>query len=128
MNEEGYRVLLVEDDVMLRETLAILLADQFVVQSCASGQQALELLRTQRFHVVCTDFHMPGMNGLELFRAVGAEPSAPRPRFVVLTGNTREVWDSVPEAERDSLSVLRKPCSPDRIIDCITQIARRKPA
>jgi two-component system response regulator HupR/HoxA len=126
MNEGAYRVLLVEDDVMLREALTILLADEFRVYSCASGEQALRLLAEQRFHVVCTDFHMPGMNGLELFRAAIAQGELPRPHFVVLTGDAKEVLENVPEAERQSLSVLRKPCSPARIIDRIKQIADGK--
>lgn len=128
MNEAGaYRVLLVEDDVMLRESLTILLADEFVVQSCASGQHALQLLREQAFHVVCTDFHMPGMNGVELFRAASAEAGPSQPHFVVLTGDANEVWDSVGDSERESLTVLRKPCSPARIIDRIKQVAHEQP-
>lgn len=125
INEAGaYRVLLVEDDVMLRESLAILLADEFVVKSCGTGQQALELLRKEpTFDVVCTDYHMPGMSGVELFRAANAEHEPPHPHFVVLTGNSREVLDSVPEPERATLSVLHKPCSPARIIARIKQIA-----
>lgn len=123
MNEGAYCVLLVEDDVMLREALTILLADEFRVYSCASGEQALRLLAEQRFHVVCTDFHMPGMNGLELFRAASTQGEKPGPHFVVLTGDAKEVWETVPEAERQSLSVLRKPCSPARIIDRIKQVA-----
>jgi CheY-like chemotaxis protein len=128
MNEGAYRVLLVEDDVMLRESLSILLADDFRIESCASGEQALHLLAERRFHVVCTDFHMPGMNGLELFRAVSARVDQPAPHFVVLTGDAKEVWDTVPEAERRSLSVLRKPCSPALIIDQIKRIAGKAPA
>ncbi len=129
MNDGAYRVLLVEDDLMLRESLTILLADEFRVASCASGEQALSLLAEQRFHVVCTDFHMPGMNGIELFRAASAKTDHSCPHFVVLTGDANEVWETVPEAERQSLSVLRKPCSPARIIDRIKQVADgRKPA
>lgn len=124
MNEGAYRVLLVEDDVMLRESLTMLLADEFRVSSCASGEQALSLLAEQPFHVVCTDFHMAGMNGLELFRAVSARGEQACPHFVVLTGDANEVWETVPEAERQSLSVLRKPCSPARIIDHIKRAAK----
>lgn len=124
MNDAGaYRVLLVEDDVMLLECLSILMADEFVVHSCRSGQEALRLLQQHAFHVVCTDFHMPGMSGLELFRAAGAQGTTRRPHFVVLTGNASEVWDNVPDAERETLSVLRKPCSPERVIARIKQIA-----
>jgi two-component system response regulator HupR/HoxA len=125
VNDAGaYRVLLVEDDVMLRESLSILLADEFVVRSCGTGQQALELLRKEPpFDVVCTDYHMPGMSGVELFRAANSEHQPPHPHFVVLTGNSREVLECVPEPERATLSVLHKPCSPARIIDRIKQVA-----
>jgi hypothetical protein len=36
------------------------------------------------------------------------------------------VWENVSEAERQSLSVLRKPCSPAHIIDRIKRIAAGK--
>ena len=129
MNEAGaYRVLLVEDDVMQLECLTILMADEFVVHGCRSGREALRLLQLHAFDVVCTDFNMPGMNGLELFRVASAQGDTPRPHFVVLTGNASEVWDSVPDAERETLSVLRKPCSPERVIAHIKQIAGGRPA
>ena len=124
MSEEGsYRVLLVEDDVALLECLALLLADEFVVHTCRSGQEALALLGQHTFQVVCSDFHMPGMDGLELFQAASAHSGEHVPRFVLVTGNVQGVWERVPDGDRATLSVLRKPCSPARIIDEIKRLA-----
>jgi signal transduction histidine kinase/ActR/RegA family two-component response regulator len=61
------RVLLVEDDQEVRDTLAqLLMLDDHRVERAASGQEALELFQPSAYDVVCSDLGMPGMNGWEL--------------------------------------------------------------
>jgi CheY-like chemotaxis protein len=64
------RILLVDDDQDLLETTAALLEDDFDVLTAASGEQALETLARASVAVVCADYKMPGMTGLDLLRAV----------------------------------------------------------
>ena len=65
---ESYRVLLVDDDARLLESMEAVLTGQFGVRCCASGQEALHLLDQESFHVVCADWQMPGMDGVEFFQ------------------------------------------------------------
>jgi CheY-like chemotaxis protein len=61
------RVLLVEDDREVRDTLAqLLMLDDHSVDRAASGQEALELFQPGAYDVACSDLGMPGMNGWEL--------------------------------------------------------------
>ncbi len=62
------RVLVVDDNLAARETLSGLLEDTFETVTAASGRGALELLPRYAFDVVCTDYDMPGMNGMELLQ------------------------------------------------------------
>ncbi len=73
------RVLIVDDDTSLREFLEIFLAKEgYRVDSAASGQDALEKLKANNFNLVITDVRMPGMDGVELLRAVKAmDPGLP---------------------------------------------------
>ena len=61
------RVLLVEDDREVRDTLAqLLMLDNHSVDRAADGMEALALFQPGVYDVVCSDLGMPGMNGWEL--------------------------------------------------------------
>ncbi|QPK62623.1 chemotaxis-specific protein-glutamate methyltransferase CheB [Methylomonas sp. LL1] len=95
--DSAIRVLLVDDSPIALHILQRLLLranDIQVVGTAADGKEALELLPTLNPDVICTDLHMPGMNGLELTRAVMA--TRPCPILVVSVS-----------VEPDSLNVFR---------------------
>lgn len=61
------RVLVVDDDALVRARLAALLnACEYQVETAATGQEALARLTGNPFHIVLTDWQMPDMDGLEL--------------------------------------------------------------
>lgn len=67
------RVVLAEDERLLRDALARLLTMEAgieVVGQAGNGEQALRLALEQRPHVLLTDIQMPGMDGIELTRRV----------------------------------------------------------
>ena len=68
------RVLIVDDDPGQRSLLDSFLASQgFVTVPVASGEQALELLRTGDFSMMISDVRMPGLTGLETLRRARQE-------------------------------------------------------
>jgi DNA-binding NtrC family response regulator len=65
----GERILIVDDEEMNREFLQELLGQQgYDVKTAADGMAALELLKSEAFHVVLSDLKMPRMSGIELLR------------------------------------------------------------
>jgi two-component system, chemotaxis family, protein-glutamate methylesterase/glutaminase len=78
------RVLLVDDSAIALHILQRLLSgfsDIQVAGTAANGKEALELVPALNPDVICTDLHMPGMDGLEFTRAVMNK--YPRPILVV---------------------------------------------
>ena len=78
------RVLLVDDSLLTLHILQMLLSRSpgiQVVGTAANGKEALELMPTLNPDVVCTDLHMPIMDGLEFTCKVMA--NYPRPILVV---------------------------------------------
>ena len=76
------RILYVEDNPELRETIAMLMeCDGQVVTSCATAEEALEIDARQSFDVLVSDVGLPGMSGTDLARKLLAEDSQ---RWVVL--------------------------------------------
>jgi two-component system cell cycle response regulator len=64
------RVLVVDDDELVRARLKSHLQPRFDVEVAASGEEALHILATTRCQVVLTDWQMPDMDGLTLCRLV----------------------------------------------------------
>ena len=67
------RVLLVDDDRLILESLKILLElqqDLKVVETCKNGQEALDVLKEQDVDVVLMDIRMPIMDGVQATKAI----------------------------------------------------------
>ncbi|HKA03114.1 MAG TPA: response regulator transcription factor [Acidimicrobiales bacterium] len=92
------RVVVADDQQIVREGFAALLATQpdiEVVGEAADGQEALRLCRQQRPDVVLMDVRMPVMDGIETTRRLAADGDR-APRVLVLT--TFDLDDYVFEA------------------------------
>lgn len=80
------RVVIVDDQTLIREGLASLLSfvpDVVVVGKAADGREALALVAEQHPDVVLMDVRMPGMNGVAATREIRARH--PGTRVIVLT-------------------------------------------
>ena len=60
------RVLVVDDDDTIRDTLYELLSDEYLCQTAETAEKALARLEADSYDVVLTDISMPGLSGLEL--------------------------------------------------------------
>jgi CheY-like chemotaxis protein len=76
------RILYVEDNADLRETIGMLMeGDGRCVNSCATAEEALELDAPSPFDVLVADVSLPGMSGTDLARQLLA---ADADRWIVL--------------------------------------------
>ena len=83
-----YRILIVDDEPFIRETLAAQL--QFDGHSCvvaATGEDAMELLRYEEFDLVLTDLRMPKMGGIDFLDRIRGTLESVTP-YVVVVGST----------------------------------------
>src|SRR5689334_5328321 len=64
------RILLVEDEAVLRGHLARVLSDEYVVDTAGNGQEALECVTRSPPVLVVTDIVMPTVDGIELLKAL----------------------------------------------------------
>lgn len=112
------RVLLVDDDEMVREVLMASLEDAgFRILEAETAMTALELLdEGAEVDALLTDFSMPGMDGLDLIREVHArKPDLPA---ILLTGHVGEVATQVVHRQRsDRFTLLQKPMKPAQIVE-----------
>jgi two-component system response regulator PilR (NtrC family) len=95
--DETHKLLIVEDDVGLRDTLGAFLSRVgFEVASAHDGREALELLDKEVPDLVLTDIHMPDLDGLTLL----AEVKARYPETIVIMMTAFSSIDSAVEAMR----------------------------
>ncbi|WP_425599277.1 response regulator [Stenotrophomonas indicatrix] len=96
------RVLVAEDHPTNLQLLVRQLRDLGLqVHAVANGEQAWQAWQTQRFALVITDCHMPGMDGFALARAIRADPRADAARVPIIA-LTASVLDSTRQACLDA--------------------------
>ena len=62
------KVLIVDDEPLVRQTLAYVLQDEYEVVTVASGEEAIEASARESFPVVILDLCMEGLSGIETLR------------------------------------------------------------
>ncbi|MFF5715477.1 response regulator [Streptomyces buecherae] len=122
------RVIIVDDQAMVRAGFAALLATQSdidVVGEAPDGKQGVEVSRSTHPDVVLMDVRMPEMDGLEAARQLLSPPPGVvhRPKVLMLT--TFDVDDYVYEALRAGASgFLLKDAPPADLISAVRIVAR----
>jgi DNA-binding NarL/FixJ family response regulator len=119
------RVLIADDQALLRAGLTALLGsepDIDVVGVASDGSEALALARDLRPDVACLDIRMPGLNGIEVARALSGPDADPPIPVLMLT--TFDLDDYVFGAlEAGAAGFLLKDADPEVIIGAVRQVA-----
>lgn len=118
------KILLVDDDAELRDTLAdwLVMAGHEVVQA-ADGADALEWTRWDAFDVVVTDLRMPRLDGLALLSQLKA--IAPDVRVIFLSGEATKAEAIEALREGRSFDFLEKPLADlGRLTDAVARALR----
>ena len=116
------RVLVVDDDPALAEMLTIVLRGEgFDTAVVGDGTRALPAVRDLRPDVVLLDLMLPGMNGIDVCRAIRTESGVP---IVMLTAKSDTV-DIVLGLESGADDYIVKPFKPKELIARIRARVRR---
>jgi DNA-binding NtrC family response regulator len=118
VGEKTYSVLIVDDDPNVLTSVASLLSDEVDVATAGSAERALELMKDRSFHVVISDFAMPGMDGNTLLARI-----AKLPEYVsclLITGSDR--YQPLVGGARHY--VLFKPFDPERLLSMVMELGR----
>lgn len=82
----AFQILIVEDEMDLRELLSLILKKSgYEIKVAANSQEALRLLQDYKPQLVISDLRMPGGSGIDLIRALSETDSARTP-FLVMSG------------------------------------------
>lgn len=110
-------VLIVEDDLELREALAdtLELAD-IEHLTAGSGEEALELLKKQPVEMVVSDVNMPGIDGHQLLAQVRKHYPATPVALITAYGQVEKAVEAI---RNGAVDYLMKPFEPEQLIELI---------
>ena len=122
--KKDFSVLVVDDDLSMRNSLSDLLAVYDMDCTLAEdGQHALEILNNNIFDLVLLDIRMPKKNGLQVMSEIHANYSATD--VIILSGESS--FENSREAFRFGVNdFLDKPYNPSELIDLIHKIKEKK--
>jgi CheY-like chemotaxis protein len=106
-------LLVVDDDPFIRRLITTTLEDvaEFRLLEARDGDQALELANRYRPQIVLLDVDIPGTDGIEVCRALRANPRTSEATIVMLTASHNDVIEARADAAGADL-FLTKPFSP----------------
>ncbi|HQE91189.1 MAG TPA: response regulator [Anaerolineae bacterium] len=115
-------ILVVDDDPAVVMTLAASLerlSEAYVIETCLHALEALHKIEQQPYNLLITDYRMPGMNGLELVKAVRhIVPTMPVIMMTAYgTGDLRQEADKL-----GHITFVDKPFTVKQIRDIVSRL------
>ena len=113
MLDTNAKILVVDDFSTMRRIVknALKSLNYNNVDEAEDGASGLEKLRTDHFDLVVCDWNMPGMTGIELLRAVRADPALKHLPFLMVTAEAKR--ENIVEAIQAGVSnYIVKPFTP----------------
>ena len=123
---DALNILLVDDDRNLATTLSHglrkAMGKAISVIFCSSGPEAFALLATQSFDMVISDFHMPGMSGLDLLKKIRDDHC--ETSLVLITAYGTDTLEE--EVRRLEFGYITKPFEMPHLVQIIHDLIRGK--
>jgi DNA-binding response OmpR family regulator len=119
---EGARVLVVDDEPMVRDVLARYLErGGFEVEAVGDGERALAAFEAHRPDLVLLDLMLPRVDGFEVFRQIRARADSP----VIMITARGQTTDRVVGLEIGADDYVSKPFSPREVVARVRSVLRR---
>lgn len=121
-------VLVIDDDVMMREVLqALLEAGGYEVATASDGPEGLARMADARPDAVMVDHQMPGMSGAEVVRLLRADGSTRGVAAVLMSGGTADTVTAL-ASEAGADAHLVKPFVPADVFAAVAGALAARPS
>src|SRR6266566_1955413 len=113
---KGVRVLVVDDEPGIRQSLGGVLEDEgYIVHAVESGEICLDDLERQNYELVLLDIWLPGIDGLETLARIQEIPLPDRPSVVMISGHGN-IETAVKATKLGAFDFLEKPLSIEKVL------------
>jgi DNA-binding NtrC family response regulator len=111
--KQNVKILIIEDEEIVRETFAENLKDKgFVVDCAEDSQQALSMIKEKFYNILLVDYRLPDMNGLELIKEAS---SISRNSVAIVVTGYSAVETAVDSMRMGAYDYLLKPIDIDSL-------------
>lgn len=118
----GIKILITEDSPTILEILkSVLVEEGYDVIAAVDGQQALELVRTEKPDLIVLDLMLPKIDGYKVCRMLKFDEKYKNIPIIMLTARTKESDENLGK-EVGADAYIRKPFEPEIIIDKIREL------
>jgi len=116
------RIMIVDDVASIRQIVTKVFQDVgYQVTEAARGDEALDLAKIKRVHLVITDVEMPGMSGLELIQGLRELKTYRTTPILILARDASD--GNIKKAEALGASgFIEKPFTPERLLSVVNQV------
>lgn len=123
-NELLANILLVDDEERFVEILAQRLqARGLIIDVATTGEKAIALTKAKDFDAVLLDLSMPGMDGIEVLRAM--KKTNPLLQVIILTGQG-SIQATVEVMKAGAMDFMEKPVDINKLLEKITEAKLRR--
>lgn len=117
------KILVIDDEISIRESFALILEGKYKVVTAASGEGGLKIVTDQKIDLAFLDVRMPGLNGLEtLARLKQLDPNLE----VIMVTAVNEVQKASEAIKLGARDYLIKPFDVEAVLKMAENILRRK--
>jgi len=117
------KILIVDDEKNIRLTLSrSLKLPGYLVDTAINGEEALQKLKEQRYHLVLLDLKLPGMDGIEVLRQI--RQLYPFISVIIITAYGT-IDSAVEVMKLGAIDFIQKPFTPDEIRDIVVKVLGR---
>jgi len=116
-------ILVVDDESGARQSLEVILEDDYHVLSAENGPEALKLLRRESVDLILLDVHMPDMDGLEVLRKIKERDEEADVIMVSALNLARKAADAIKWGAYDYIT---KPYEPEDILSTVARVINKR--
>lgn len=113
----GPKILVVDDEETVGIGMSEILKDEgFEAAYAVNGRDAVEAVKDKPYSLIFMDIIMPGMNGLEAYRAI--RKIRPTAKVILFTGYFRDAEEAILQGIKEGMidEFIRKPYFAEEII------------
>jgi DNA-binding NtrC family response regulator len=113
------RILIVDDDESIRNTMKAILEDEgYIVDLASTGNEAIEMTQKTAYNIALLDIRLPDMEGVELLKQI--KNYVPRTRKIMVTGYP-SMGNAISALNKNADAYLIKPVDVEKLLNVVKE-------